>query len=322
MTDASAAGCYSSTIPEKVGGNYLLRNKLLSGWFVFENGEVHGPYEGKHLVTRSLNNEAPGDVFVSKQGFSRWYPIEKLADIIASTTKMDDSATGELRQLEELVSLKLKTLSNLVDETPRKAAKPQPQGRLSNKVVPQRVDAHSAQKAIEDFRRATVAPTAAPVQTTTPAPAQTMRSSPDTTHIPALPPQPMNYRYFIMRARLRLGAHRNSFVLGCLVMPLTLFSYWVVWYREAMREIIWHSENSHTNPTGLPLWLATVPVLHIYMTYCLALMIQRAERQNQYSFTSPALAMVLSLFPPFAAMYLQSALNKHWDLHVRSIEIN
>lgn len=290
----------------------------MNGWYVFENGEVHGPYDGKQLIARNLNTENTSDVFVSKQGFSRWYPIEKLADMISSTTKMDENTNAELRQLEELVSLKLKTLSGLADKPQRTAPKPTQPGRLANKVVAEQIDHASTQKTIEGFRRAATSSGKALADHPPTRPAESLVEQ---RAFASLPPQPVSYRYFIMRARLRLGQHKNTMLLGFIVMPLTLFTYWVVWYREAIREITWHSSNSRSNPTGLPLWFVAIPIVHLYMVYCLAAMIQRAEQQNQYSVTSPILAAVLSLFPPFAVMYLQSALNKHWDLHVRSINL-
>ncbi len=285
----------------------------MNGWYVFENGEVHGPYDGKQLVARNLSADTTSDVFVSKQGFSRWYPIEKLADMISSTNKMDENTNAELRQLEELVSLKLKALSGLADQSSRKAGKSATSSRLSNKVVANQVASPAPARPKTSSGIAL-----ADQPMTRPSEPLVSRSA---SMIAALPPQPMNYRYFIMRARLRLGAHKNAFLLGCFVMPLTLCLYWLVWYREAMREIVWHSHNTRANPTGLPLWFVAIPVIHVYMTYCLAAMIQRAEHQNQYSVTSPVLAAFLSLFPPFAVMYLQSALNKHWDLHVRSMNL-
>jgi hypothetical protein len=46
------------------------------------------------------------------------------------------------------------------------------------------------------------------------------------------------------------------------------------------------------------------------------------EEENRYVNTNPWLAALLGLFPPLATVYLQSAANRHWFLHVRHVKAN
>lgn len=61
---------------------------------------------------------------------------------------------------------------------------------------------------------------------------------------------------------------------------------------------------------------ALIPVWHMVEAYRLAKIITFMEIQNGYKRTSPMLAALLSIIPPFAMMYLQSSMNAHWTLHV------
>jgi len=123
--------------------------------------------------------------------------------------------------------------------------------------------------------------------------------------------------YATLRGRLRLGEARSPWLVGFGLFPVSIGAYWGIWFTDATREVSWHLNNS-SDLTGMPApSFAWIPLVHIYMAWCLAKMVREMERQNGYSNTSPALAAMFALIPPFAMIYLQECMNQHWWLHVR-----
>lgn len=122
--------------------------------------------------------------------------------------------------------------------------------------------------------------------------------------------------YFLLRGRLRLGKIRNPWMTSFVGLPLTLGGYWVTWFGELAREVVWHCQSDDEVSLPHPVWSA-FPLLHIFMIYRLAQVVEGMETQNHYRKVSPSLAACLAVFPPFAMAYLQSAVNQHWLLHVK-----
>jgi len=59
-----------------------------------------------------------------------------------------------------------------------------------------------------------------------------------------------------------------------------------------------------------------IPGVHLLLAYDLAKAVRYMEMQNGYRSTKPWLATLAAIFPPFYILMIQSALNKHWRLHV------
>ena len=97
--------------------------------------------------------------------------------------------------------------------------------------------------------------------------------------------------------------------------------YYVAWLLTALREVVWHLDHDTLIHRHVERpWLAWIPGGHVAITWDLARLIRAMEEKDGYTSTSPALAAVLSLFPPIAAAYLQHAMNDHWLIHCLGAE--
>jgi hypothetical protein len=122
--------------------------------------------------------------------------------------------------------------------------------------------------------------------------------------------------YFAIRGRLRLGRVFSP-VAGALVYtPLTLGGYWWDWFARSSEEVSWHVNGSSKVNFVLPVWCCLIPGVHLVLAYLLADMVSKMELENGYHGVKPILATILALFPPFYILMMQSALNRHWRLHV------
>lgn len=122
--------------------------------------------------------------------------------------------------------------------------------------------------------------------------------------------------YFAVRGRLRLGRVFSP-VTGALVYtPLTLGGYWWDWFARSSEEVSWHVNGSSKVNFVLPIWCCMIPGVHLVLAYLLANMVSKMEMENGYRGVKPVLATMLALFPPFYILMMQSALNRHWRLHV------
>lgn len=122
--------------------------------------------------------------------------------------------------------------------------------------------------------------------------------------------------YFSVRGRLRLGRVFSP-VLGALIYtPLTLGGYWWDWFARSSEEVSWHVNGSSKVNFVLPVWCCLIPGLHLVLAYMLANMVSKMEMENGYRGVNPLLATMLALCPPFYILMIQSALNRHWRLHV------
>ncbi len=122
--------------------------------------------------------------------------------------------------------------------------------------------------------------------------------------------------YFTVRGRLRLGRVFSP-VMGALVYtPLTLGGYWWDWFARSSEEVSWHVNGSSKVNFVLPIWCCMIPGVHLVLAYLLANMVSKMEMENGYRGVKPVLATMLAIFPPFYMLMIQSALNRHWRLHV------
>jgi hypothetical protein len=102
---------------------------------------------------------------------------------------------------------------------------------------------------------------------------------------------------------------------------LTLGLYWAIWFAAVESEILYHTQGA----VAVRKWArvravaSLVPILNVFMTYRLAVQIREMEIQNKYRRVSTLAAAVLAVVPPFALVYLQSAVNRHWLLHAKHL---
>jgi hypothetical protein len=122
--------------------------------------------------------------------------------------------------------------------------------------------------------------------------------------------------YFAVRGRLRLGRVFSPVVGALIYTPLTLGGYWWDWFARSSEEVSWHVNGSSKVNFVLPIWCCLIPGVHLILAYFLARMVSKMEMENGYRGVSPALATMLAIFPPFYILMIQSALNRHWRLHV------
>ena len=123
-------------------------------------------------------------------------------------------------------------------------------------------------------------------------------------------------QYFAIRGRLRLGRVFSPVTGALIYTPLTLGGYWWDWFARSSEEVSWHVNGSSKVNFVLPIWCCMIPGVHLVLAYLLANMVSKMEMENGYRGVKPVLATMLALFPPFYILMMQSALNRHWRLHV------
>jgi hypothetical protein len=125
--------------------------------------------------------------------------------------------------------------------------------------------------------------------------------------------------YVVLKGRLRLGQHRSLFLTAFLMPLLSLgLSIWN-WYRSAALECAYHLTSNFQRLVP-PYFMVMIPGVSCLMFYRMAVLVEEMERQNNYRTTSPALAGMLGLIPPFGILYLQPRINRHWNLHIKSVQ--
>lgn len=122
--------------------------------------------------------------------------------------------------------------------------------------------------------------------------------------------------YFAVRGRLRLGRVFSPVAGALIYTPLTLGGYWWDWFARSSEEVSWHVNGSSKLNFVLPIWCCMIPGVHLVLAYLFADMVSKMEMENGYRGVKPVLATMLALFPPFYILMMQSALNRHWRLHV------
>ena len=285
---------------------------MYNDWYIFANGKVEGPLPADQVLAQRFARPNPDKCLVSRNGFSRWYPLDQLSQLLHATEQQDAVTRQEIRQLEELVSNKMEKLSAQAPTGSSVAAE------LSAKLQKKRVETTLTQmtlQSVADRTTATLAktPMAQPLAAPKPAP-QATSIYPQA--VPSIGSDP-KYDYYILRGRLRLGQNRNPFVHGILLMVLTAGLYFPFWLMRSVRELSWHADNTFRPSGRLAMLLSFIPVLHLVAVVHCANVLRRAEEQNRYRATNAWLALFLGIFPPFAMMYLQSKINHHWRLHVK-----
>lgn len=303
------------------------------GWYLYENGEIRGPLTASQTFSLSVESPEGTPRLVSRKGFAQWHTLKDLADLYAQSTLAVPEPPPAALEMTRSQAPKVLKGSPPSSQSPS-MARPVSGFEAISQADPLLLESD------RDFAFGSGLLEPSDVQT----PAKRAKSGRTS---PARQAQiEVLQNYLASRNPLRLGELRQAWIAGLLGWPLTLGTYWLVWFRGLAREIREHRTPSQdTNSQGAPessesapqsssapesissplspkgdmppLWLAAVPLVHMYMTYRLALILKGMEEENQYAKTIPWLAALLSLLPPLAMIYLQSQANTHWLLHVR-----
>ena len=303
------------------------------GWYLFEDGQVIGPINAKETFSRPKAASSGQARMVSRKGFSQWYPIQDFAEIYsmagryadhlgqAGTTTPDAAKrldpipknlgpksreiTAAGQKIEsaqrDLTSVVAPPLENAAFRTRTVA----PNSLAADRQVSHKLTRKDKKLALAEERKnrhfaarqAMLAQKAAEAQNT-------------------LPRDTFEQRYLAVSSRLRLG-RITSPALGALVyIPITLGGYWWAWMTRASEEVSWHLNGASRMNFILPMWMCMIPGVHLILAYMVARMVRNMEEQNGYHTVSPVMATIAAIFPPAYILMIQTALNRHWRLHV------
>ncbi len=301
-------------------------------WFVFHDGRVDGPFAAKEAFSFEAKSEDGKSRLVSRKGFSQWYTLKDLAEIFSITDRLD-RRHGEAREKSDAaINEHLKQIQALKNSAVATDSDP-----LVAAVVKNEIDtgALAADYAIfppsstvldsQDSIQTSSGPKRGVVETD-----QALESDPSAkteiesqvapkpaeSAVVASPHASIMHEYYVCRGAVRLGKLRNPWVAGFCSTPFSAGIYWGVWYAKIAREIEYHRSERVVSKGHLGV-LALFPVVHIFMIYKLAKAIRTIEEENKYKNTSPLLAAMFAIVPPFAVAYLQDCVNEHWLIHVK-----
>lgn len=122
--------------------------------------------------------------------------------------------------------------------------------------------------------------------------------------------------FITLKGRLRLGQHRYGAIRTVLGYIFSLGLNWGSQLAAIERDIYWHMHGQINRKPWYKTLLSYIPIVHFFIVYQLAKKLVAMERQNGYQSTSPLFAATVAVIPPLAVAYLNSRLNRHWDLHV------
>lgn len=320
-----------------------------NGWYVFEDGQVSGPLNAKDALGSEKSASTGAIRMVSRKGFTQWYPVRDFAEIygmIEEYSRRLDTKSASVKPSANEFAPKSKIISTNVGDGPIVNSV----ASLTDNVAEQSASLKNlgieTQKILESIEATENVQQDVTVATRSPTiPGNTESESPVAADTSAVLPQddkklkkvlrrqvrqaqsaarnqklmdPKLFaeRYFDLHSRLRLGRIFSPTIGAFIYTPLTLGGYWWDWFVRACDEVSWHLTGSVKTKMSLPLWFCMIPGLHLIVAYSLARAVRNMEMQNGYRSTKPFLAAVAAIFPPFYMLLIQSALNKHWRLHV------
>ena len=117
-----------------------------------------------------------------------------------------------------------------------------------------------------------------------------------------------------------LGQRREILAVFFLTI-ITFGIYWLVWYYKVNAETRRHSQNVDVAP-GLAVICLFIPLVNLVSLYNTADRVRTLQREcDDPGRISPLAALLASIFIPFGiyTYMVQSALNRHWELHGRRL---
>ncbi|MEZ4743633.1 MAG: hypothetical protein R3B45_14505 [Bdellovibrionota bacterium] len=322
------------------------------GWFIFDQGKVQGPLTTKQVFGDSADKTVPGHSMVSRRGFSRWYSLAELKDVYKKGNHMGIANLATITDVEDELSAAVGKLSKLHSEV-RESRKnslleiKQIETQLSkNTNFNSPASSISYESAVGE---GVISSNEAKTETllgkrAAKKPNPLIPSSHDDSGTGGLSTatkvsyfqfegrhrqnvkkigisrknkeHELAYHHMILAGRLRLGALNSPWLEAYVKFFGSLGLYWGIWLRRTALATTMHLNGSSIKKSGRIFWLSFIPGYHMIMGRKVAAAVLSLETQNGYRTVSPTLAMFLSIFPPFVIYYLQSALNKHWELHI------
>ncbi len=281
-------------------------------WFVCDGaGGVDGPLPAAMIFAVKNQDFAlrqgaeSGKRFVSRRGFAQWYDAEDFAGLwsaaanLASLTSLAAQAM-EMPEVASVMEMPLVALAMNADDDILQAL-------VMSGVNPSALAAPVG----------CLVPMAAFVPETAIAISPRIESAMQLAQQAGQVQSPVEPRmaWLAQRAKSRLGNLCNP-VSPAFLTTVSCGVYYTAWLLGAMREVVWHMDHDTLvrRHVASP-WMAWVPGLHIKATWDLACLIRAMEEQDGYTATRPVTAAMLAIVPPFAAAYLQHALNDHWLIH-------
>lgn len=317
-------------------------------WYVYDGEKVRGPLSAKETFSPSSAKKSGQKSMVSRKGFTQWYDLRDLSAIFNLTTAMGNKVEAERVRLEKTKNsgdfyqrVKLQPAQTLRPKDKRFESGSHSRTTGAAVSSKQQVYRGHLGKELTKSIAKPVVQTQAAVSTREPASLMLQLSPADLDFTPPEGLQPSQVGgkttakswikksskaknswmrdYIYAKNQLRLGEIRQPWITGLLTIPLTLGMYWVIWFREFSMEIATHT-SSHSKSRTYPYWWSAFPLIHFLMIFRLASSVREMEEENRYAHTKPWLAALLGFFPPLATVYLQSAANRHWFLHVRHVK--
>lgn len=313
-----------------------------SGWYLFDDGQVKGPLSAKEAFAKS--GESRSGQLVSRKGFSQWYPVGDFAEIYNMSVRFADSLAAEARPTaaksspvvharnigpESLVrqdrvqvavvdesnirraqvelnksAAVVHEAANLVARPPVSSQAPASNARASQQEIKKLTRKEKKRLVEEERRRRNFAAR------------QAVLAKKAARNQAMIPPVTFEQQYMDVASRLRLGKIVSPFVSGFIYTPLSFGGYWWAWFVRASEEVSWHLNGASRMNFILPLWVCLIPGPNLVLAYFVARMVRQIEEQNGYRTVNPWFAAILAIFPPLYVMKIQSALNRHWRLHV------
>lgn len=322
------------------------------GWYVFEDGQVTGPHAAKDALGREKSENSQTARMVSRKGFTQWYPVRDFAEIYAMiesySTRLDEkhttpkSTSSAFEPKGKVINTKSSDLNEknrrslTTDKAFDLATGDLDQNKTNSKdlnsdvaslfsIEAQGPESDAGTPAITTQELSSASQAAVSDQTLEPKEnkklkkmlrRQVRQAQAAARNQKLMEPKLFADSYFELQNRLRLGRVFSPTLGAFIYTPLTLGGYWWDWFVRACDEVNWHLSGSTKTNLGLPLWLCMIPGVHLILAYDLARAVSLMEMQNGYRSTRPWLALVAALFPPLYIVLIQSALNKHWRLHV------
>lgn len=293
-------------------------NLWSNGWYLFEDGKVVGPLQASDAFHRSEQTPSGQPRMVSRKGFTQWYPLKDFAELHSMAGKYADQLAQAKRP--PVVSQQAFAQHQPVAKTLGPQAHNQPASKLTrdpiakiqtasqdilnDRTVPQKHNLSRKNRKRLEREQAKLRQASAQQSPVSPPSSSYARVA------------TFEDQYLLVASRLRLGQQRSPFVSGFIYSLLTLGVYWGSWMSRSSEELTWHLSGSSRVNFVLPMWMALIPGVHLYFAWMLARLASEVEMQNGYKTVSPAFATILAVIPPFYMLSLQSAMNRHWRLHV------
>ena len=264
------------------------------GWYIYSQGEVSGPYKAEQVFGFKRPSFDTDQISVSRKGLSRWYDYQSLQKIFREQTGLNAATKRES-----------KLSRNILKQEPEKKLASEKKIRSKHLGIKRARQSSLELNEVNNLHFKKFGKSQATEQ------AKESQNNKSTDSVQ----QSLAYYHLTLKGRLRLGALHNPLTL--IFKMLITFGYgWKSWYEQAMIECSYHIDDPNALENLKGAWKVMIPGPHLFKIYSLARIVLQMEVQNHYRRTSPLLSFLLSLVPPLAVLYLQSAINKHWRLHI------